>query len=88
MEEHAVRINKYLADAGICSRREADRMIEGGRVRIDGVRAVLGDVVAPGSTVLVDGAQLAALLMEYDLGVSTEAVYAVKRVDTDFFAEG
>ena len=34
MEEHAVRINKYLADAGICSRREADRMIEGGRVRI------------------------------------------------------
>ena len=56
MEEHAVRINKYLADAGICSRREADRMIEGGRVRIDGVRAVLGDVVAPGSTVLVDGA--------------------------------
>lgn len=47
MEEHAVRINKYLADAGICSRREADRMIEGGRVRIDGVRAVLGDVVAP-----------------------------------------
>ena len=37
MEEHAVRINKYLADAGICSRREADRMIEGGRVRIDGV---------------------------------------------------
>ena len=38
--------------------------------------------------VLVDGAQLAALLMEYDLGVSTEAVYAVKRVDTDFFAEG
>ena len=56
MDEHAVRINKYLADAGICSRREADRMIEGGRVRIDGVRAVLGDVVAPGSTVLVDGA--------------------------------
>ena len=38
--------------------------------------------------VLVDGAQLAALLMEYDLGVSTEAVYAVKRVDTDFFTEG
>lgn len=38
--------------------------------------------------VLVDGAQLASLLMEYDLGVSTEAVYAVKRVDTDFFAEG
>ena len=60
------------------------------RALIQAGQAVLG--IEFGSTrikaVLVDGAQLAALLMEYDLGVSTEAVYAVKRVDTDFFAEG
>ncbi len=37
--------------------------------------------------VLVDGAKLAQLLMEHGLGVSTEAVYEIKRVDTDFFAE-
>lgn len=34
--EKGVRLNKYLADAGKCSRREADRWIEEGRVWIDG----------------------------------------------------
>ncbi|MBE5766612.1 MAG: 23S rRNA pseudouridine(2604) synthase RluF [Clostridiales bacterium] len=58
MENNTIRINKYLADSGVCSRREADRMIEDGRVRIDGVRAVLGDVVGPDSKVLVDGSPI------------------------------
>jgi restriction system protein len=38
-----------------------------------------------GSIVLVDGAQLAQLMIEYDLGVATEAVYPVKKIDQDFF---
>lgn len=33
-----IRLNKYLSEAGICSRREADRLIEAGRVTVDGVR--------------------------------------------------
>ncbi len=37
-----VRLNKYLSDAGVCSRREADRLIESGRVTVDGIRAVPG----------------------------------------------
>lgn len=37
-----IRLNKYLSEAGICSRREADRLIEAGRVTVDGVRAVPG----------------------------------------------
>lgn len=37
-----VRLNKYLSDAGVCSRREADRLIADGRVTIDGIRAVPG----------------------------------------------
>lgn len=38
--------------------------------------------------VLVDGAALARLMIEFNLGVSTEATYEIKRIDTDFFAEG
>lgn len=51
-----MRINKYLSEAGICSRREADRLIQAGRVTIDGVRAEPGMQAEPGSRVLLDGA--------------------------------
>ena len=37
--------------------------------------------------VLVDGTALAKLMIEYNLGVSTEATYEIKRIDSDFFAE-
>ena len=37
--------------------------------------------------VLVDGIQLAKLMIEYDLGVSTAATYQVKRIDSDFFSD-
>lgn len=37
--------------------------------------------------VLVDGAALAKLMIEYNLGVSTEITYKIKRIDSDFFAE-
>lgn len=47
-----VRINKYLSEAGICSRREADRQIEAGRVTINGRVAVMGDKVFPGDKVM------------------------------------
>ena len=42
-----VRLNKYLSDAGVCSRREADRLIEAGRVSVNGIRAVTGMKVEP-----------------------------------------
>lgn len=47
------RLNKYLSEAGICSRREADRLIEAGRVTVDGRRAVPGMQVEPGQEVKV-----------------------------------
>lgn len=50
-----IRINKYLSEYGICSRREADRMIESGKVSIDGRRARMGDRVMPGQQVFVEG---------------------------------
>ena len=50
-----MRLNKYLSDAGVCSRREADRMVEEGRVVVDGRPAVLGQKVAGDQEILVDG---------------------------------
>ncbi|MGI6002506.1 MAG: pseudouridine synthase [Lachnospiraceae bacterium] len=52
---NGTRINKWLSNAGICSRREADRMLEEGRITIDGVRAVPGSRLLPGQTVAIDG---------------------------------
>jgi 23S rRNA pseudouridine2604 synthase len=54
----AVRINKYLAETGACSRREADQWIEDARVTVNGRRAVLGTQVQDGDDVRVDGTPL------------------------------
>jgi len=50
-----IRINKYIAESGTASRREADKLIEAGKVRVNGRVASLGDVVGPGDKVLVNG---------------------------------
>lgn len=49
------RINKYLSSHGHCSRREADRAIEAGAVRLNGRVAVLGDTVREGDVVELHG---------------------------------
>ena len=46
------RLNKYLADSGLCSRREADRLITQGKVKINGRVARIGDRVQPGDHVM------------------------------------
>ena len=56
--ETGKRLNKYIADSGYCSRREADRLIAEGRVQIDGQTGALGDRVLPGMSVTVDGKAL------------------------------
>ena len=48
-----IRLNKYITEAGICSRREADRLIESGKVCVDGQRAVLGMKIRKGQKVQV-----------------------------------
>lgn len=50
-----IRLNKYLSEAGVCSRREADRLIEAGKVTVDGVTASMGMKVVPGQQVVCDG---------------------------------
>ena len=54
-KQTGVRINKYLSEAGICSRREADRQLEAGNVEIGGRIAVIGDRVLPGEQVYYQG---------------------------------
>lgn len=53
-----IRINKYIGESGICSRREADRLIEQGRVSINGKTAEIGSVVYEGDSVKINGKPL------------------------------
>jgi 23S rRNA pseudouridine2604 synthase len=55
-----MRLNKFLAETGACSRREADQWIEAGRVSVNGALAVLGTQVNDGDDVRVDGQPLRA----------------------------
>ena len=52
-KKEPVRLHKYLSEAGVCSRREADRLIESGRVTVDGQRAQTGMRITPGQVVKV-----------------------------------
>lgn len=61
-----MRINKYLSETGMCSRREADKWIAEGRVKINGVRADLGSRVQEGDEVRVGGKRV---------GVARKRVY-------------
>ena len=49
------RLNKYLAACGICSRRDADKLIEAGKVTVNGVTAVAGVKVSGSDEVKVNG---------------------------------
>ncbi|MEH3113489.1 23S rRNA pseudouridine(2604) synthase RluF [Pedobacter terrae] len=56
MNNHAAtRLNKFISESGLCSRREADRYIEKGTVFINGKRAKVGDQVFAGDKVMVNG---------------------------------
>lgn len=50
-----MRLNKFISETGVCSRRAADQWIEAGRVSVNGVRALLGTQVGEGDAVCVDG---------------------------------
>ncbi|WP_415318756.1 23S rRNA pseudouridine(2604) synthase RluF [Clostridium perfringens] len=53
-----VRLNKYISETGFCSRREADKLIEQGRVKIGGLKATTGMKVSKGQSVSIDGKPL------------------------------
>lgn len=57
-EKKQTRLNKYLAECGVCSRREADRLIEEGKVTVNGKPAVPGIKVTEADTVVCNGKTL------------------------------
>ena len=57
-ELFSTRLNKYISQSGLCSRRDADRFIEQGNVFINGKKAEVGDRVMPGNKVVVNGQRI------------------------------
>jgi 23S rRNA pseudouridine2604 synthase len=55
-----MRVNKYISETGVCSRREADALVAQGRVTINGAVAELGSKVEPGDEVRLDGELIGA----------------------------
>ena len=57
-EDNSISLNKYMSSTGMCSRREADKFIEAGRVTINGTVARKGNRVFPGDEVVFDGSRI------------------------------
>ena len=54
-ERQEIRLNKFLSESGFCSRREADRLIEAGKVLVDGAVASMGMKIREGQQIEADG---------------------------------
>jgi len=66
--EGSIRLNRYIARAGVCSRREADVLIEKGVVKVNGeIETTLGVKINTSDTVLVRGRRIAPVSFEYIL---------------------
>lgn len=63
-KQGGMRLNKFISDSGLCSRREADRHVAEGRVFINGKRALVSDQVFPGDSIRVNGMELEPLQEE------------------------
>jgi 23S rRNA pseudouridine2604 synthase len=60
VQNGSIRLNKYISESGICSRREADRFIENGNVLLNGKKAKVGDQVLPRDKVMLNGQKIDA----------------------------
>ena len=82
---HTIRINKFFTEQGICSRREADRLVESGAITINGRVAKLGDQVEPSDVIAREGEVLpwgrVTLYIKYHkpVGVTTTSESHVPR---------
>lgn len=91
-----MRINKYICESGICSRKAADIYVEQGVVFIDGKRAMLGDKVSSGDKVTVNGLAIEPLAsdkvifiaLNKPVGVVCTAAGTEKRNIVDFIGHG
>ncbi|WP_339214546.1 23S rRNA pseudouridine(2604) synthase RluF [Solibacillus sp. FSL W8-0372] len=85
-----MRINKYLAETGIVSRRGADKWVEDGRVKINGILATNGSQVEPGDEVFVDGKlvkreeQLVYIVLNKPVGITSTTEKHIQGNVVDF----
>lgn len=85
-----MRINKFISETGICSRREADKLIDAGRVTINGMKAELGSTVQNGDDVRIDGNPLGAkkkdvyIVLNKPVGITCTTELHVKGNIIDF----
>ena len=87
MADGGIRINKYLSEVGHCSRRAADKLLEQGRITLNGVVPELGTKVMPGDTVEVEaeidqlsarsGKGKGAVLLDGKVACSAEIMFVV-----------
>ncbi len=90
-----VRINKYLADKKIAPRREADRLIQAGKVKVNGEKAVIGQIVSDSDEVTVDTSKQKYIYLAYYKGRGIIAhspdkgeVDIATRLKTDYNLQG
>ena len=69
-EGNSTRLNKYISESGLCSRREADKYIEHGLVSINGMKAKIGRQVYPGDRVIVNGEIIEPLTPEESIFIA------------------
>ncbi|QKS48570.1 23S rRNA pseudouridine(2604) synthase RluF (plasmid) [Paenibacillus cellulosilyticus] len=85
-----MRINKFISETGFCSRREADKLVEDGRVTINGVKAQLGSQAEPGDDVRVNGKRVGAsrrhvyIALNKPVGITSTTEQQVKGNIVDF----
>lgn len=85
-----VRLNKFISDSGICSRREADKLIELGKVTINGAKADIGSKVLKGDKVKVNGQliskdeELIYIALNKPVGITCTTEHKVKGNIVDF----
>lgn len=81
-EFQSVRINKYLTEVGFCSRREADRLIDSGRVTVNGMVPVLGSRISLNDEVCVDGNRISTPIEEHTYIAFNKPIGIVCTTDT------
>ena len=86
----SIRLNKYISESGFCSRREADKFIESGKVTVDGVKAVMGTKVQKGQKVKVNGKliskveEMIYIVLNKPVGITCTTEHKVRGNIVDF----
>ncbi len=89
-DNQGIRINKFIGESGFCSRREADRLLEAGEVRINNKVAKLGDRVLPNDTITVKGKvltkeeELVYIVLNKPIGITCTTDTSIKGNIVDY----